>query len=76
MPRLAAVGEPQKLLDSWTKLHRLVSGIGKREDPYDFIDSYRSSQQNKRILDSCGVDFTTFQFEGRAHMMVAVLSSR
>ncbi|XP_070034798.1 uncharacterized protein [Nicotiana tomentosiformis] len=65
-PRLATAGEPQKLLDRWTRLHPLVFGGERYEDPQDFIDRCRDILHNMRILETHKVDFTTFQLEGRA----------
>ncbi|XP_070039251.1 uncharacterized protein [Nicotiana tomentosiformis] len=66
-PRPAAAGEPQKLLDRWTRLHPLVFRGERHEDPQDFIDRCRDRLHNMRIFESHGVDFTTFQLEGGAH---------
>ncbi|XP_070039152.1 uncharacterized protein [Nicotiana tomentosiformis] len=65
-PRPAAACEPQKLLDKWTRLHPPVFGDEQHEDPQDFIDRCRDRLYNMSILKSHGVDFTTFQLEGRA----------
>ncbi|XP_070007930.1 uncharacterized protein [Nicotiana sylvestris] len=65
-PRPVADGDPQKLLDRWTRLHPLVFGGELHEDAQDFIDRCRDILHNMRILESHGVDFTTFQLEGRA----------
>ncbi|XP_070050863.1 uncharacterized protein [Nicotiana tomentosiformis] len=65
-PRLAATGEPQKLLDRWTRLHPPVFGGERHKDPQDFIDRCRDRLHNMRIFESHGVDFTTLYLEGRA----------
>ncbi|XP_070034628.1 uncharacterized protein [Nicotiana tomentosiformis] len=65
-PRLAADGDPQKLLDRWTRLHPPVFGGERHEDAQDFIDRCRDRLHNMRILESHGFNFTTFQLEGRA----------
>ncbi|XP_070003293.1 uncharacterized protein [Nicotiana sylvestris] len=65
-PRPTADGDPQKLLDRWTRLHPLVFGGERHEDAQDFIDRYRDKLHNMRILESHRVDFTTFQLEGKA----------
>ncbi|XP_070003507.1 uncharacterized protein [Nicotiana sylvestris] len=65
-PRPAVDGDPQKLLDRWTRLHSLVFGGEHHEDAHDFINRCRDRLHNMRILESHGVDFTTFQLEGRA----------
>ncbi|XP_070003448.1 uncharacterized protein [Nicotiana sylvestris] len=65
--RPAADGDPQKLLDRWTRLHPPIFGGERHEDAQDFIVRCRDKLHNMRILESHGVDFTTFQLEGRAH---------
>ncbi|XP_070015059.1 uncharacterized protein [Nicotiana sylvestris] len=65
-PRPAADGEPHKLLDRWTRLHPHVFGGKRHEDALDFIDRCRDRLHNMRILESHGVDITTFQLEDRA----------
>ncbi|XP_070050701.1 uncharacterized protein [Nicotiana tomentosiformis] len=65
-PRSVADGDPHKLLDRWTRLHPLIFRGERHEDPEDFIDRCRDRLHNMRILESNGVDFTTFQLEGRA----------
>ncbi|XP_070037269.1 uncharacterized protein [Nicotiana tomentosiformis] len=65
-PRSAAAGEPHKLLDRWTRIHPPVFEGERHKNPQDFIDRCRDRLHNMRILESHGVDFTTFQLEGRA----------
>ena len=65
-PRPAVAADPQKLLDRWTRLHPPVFGGERHEDPQDFIDHCKDRLYNMRILESHGVDFATFQLEGRA----------
>ncbi|XP_070056494.1 uncharacterized protein [Nicotiana tomentosiformis] len=65
-PRPAASVDPQKLLDRWTRLHPLVFGGKRHEDPQDFIDRCKDRLHNMSILESYGVNFATFQLEGRA----------
>ncbi|XP_070011171.1 uncharacterized protein [Nicotiana sylvestris] len=65
-PRPAANGDSQKLLDRWTRLYLPVFEGERHEDAQDFIDRCRDKLHNMRILESHGVDFTTFQLEGRA----------
>lgn len=67
-PRPVAASEPQKLLDRWTRLHPPVFGGERQEDPRDFIDRYSDRLHNMSILESQGVDYTTFQLEGRARI--------
>ncbi|XP_070057282.1 uncharacterized protein [Nicotiana tomentosiformis] len=64
--RTTADGDLHKLLDRWTRLHPPVFGGKCHEDAQDFIDRCRDRLHNMRILESHGVDFTTFQLEGRA----------
>ncbi|XP_070042517.1 uncharacterized protein [Nicotiana tomentosiformis] len=59
-------GDTQKLLDRCTRLHPPVFGGERHKDVQDFIDRCRDRLHNIRILESYGVDFTTFQLEGRA----------
>ncbi|XP_070052636.1 uncharacterized protein [Nicotiana tomentosiformis] len=63
--RPATDGDPQKLLDRWTRLHPPVFGGERHEDVQDFIGRCRDRLHNMRILESHGVDFTTFQLEGK-----------
>ncbi|XP_070057684.1 uncharacterized protein [Nicotiana tomentosiformis] len=65
-PRLNADGDPQKLLDRWTRLHSPVFRGERHEDAQDFIDRCRDRLHNMRILESHRVDFTIFQLEGTA----------
>ncbi|XP_070057741.1 uncharacterized protein [Nicotiana tomentosiformis] len=65
-PRPVAAAEPQKLLDRWARLHPPVFGGKRHKDPHDFIDQCRDRLHNMRILESHGVNFATFQLEGRA----------
>ncbi|XP_070049928.1 uncharacterized protein [Nicotiana tomentosiformis] len=73
-PVAAAVPEPrpdvtvelQKLLDRWTRLHPPVFGGEQHEDPQDFIYMCEDKLHNMSILESHGVDFTTFQLHNRA----------
>ncbi|XP_070031560.1 uncharacterized protein [Nicotiana tomentosiformis] len=62
----AAARDPYRLLDRWTRLQSPVLEGERHEDPHDFIDRCRDKWHNMRILESHGVDFTTFQLEGRA----------
>ncbi|XP_070007519.1 uncharacterized protein [Nicotiana sylvestris] len=48
------------------RLHPPVFGGERHDDAQDFIDRFRDRLHNIRILESHGVDFTTFQLEGRA----------
>ncbi|XP_070045683.1 uncharacterized protein [Nicotiana tomentosiformis] len=65
-PRPTAVGEPHKLLDRWTRIYPPIFRGEQQEDPQDFIDQCRDRLHNMRILESHGVDFATFQLDGRA----------
>ncbi|XP_070029501.1 uncharacterized protein [Nicotiana sylvestris] len=53
-PRPAEDGNPQKLLDRWTRLHPPIFGGERHEDAQDFIDRCRDRLYNMRILDSNG----------------------
>ncbi|XP_070029039.1 uncharacterized protein [Nicotiana sylvestris] len=65
-PRPVADGDPHKLLDRWTRIHPPIFRDECHEDAQNFIDRCRDILHNMRILESHGVDFTTFQLEGRA----------
>ncbi|XP_070048996.1 uncharacterized protein [Nicotiana tomentosiformis] len=65
-PRPVVDGDPQNLVDKCTRLHPPIFGGERHEDPQYFIDRCRDRLHNMRILESHGVDFTTFQLEGRA----------
>ncbi|XP_070048142.1 uncharacterized protein [Nicotiana tomentosiformis] len=65
-PRPAVAADPHKLLDRWTRLHPPVFEGERHEDPQDFIDWCKDILYNMRILESHGVDFATFQLDGRA----------
>ncbi|XP_070036347.1 uncharacterized protein [Nicotiana tomentosiformis] len=65
-PIQAVAGDPHRLLDRWTRIQPLVFGGERHEDLQDIIDRRRDILHNMRILESHGVDFTTFQLEGRA----------
>nr|XP_033514110.1 uncharacterized protein LOC104104359 [Nicotiana tomentosiformis] len=65
-PTPAVACDPHMLLDIWTRLYPTAFVGERHEDPRDFIDRCRERLHNMRILESYGVDFTTFQLEGRA----------
>ncbi|XP_070020749.1 uncharacterized protein [Nicotiana sylvestris] len=65
-PKPAVDGDSHKLLDRWTRLYPPVFEGERHEDTQDFIDRCRDRLHYMRILESHGVDFTTFQLEGRA----------
>nr|XP_016494342.1 PREDICTED: uncharacterized protein LOC107813580 [Nicotiana tabacum] len=65
-PMPAMDGDPQKLLDRWTRLRPPVFGVERHKDAQDFIERCRGRLHNMRILETQRVDLTTFQLEGRA----------
>ncbi|XP_075092052.1 uncharacterized protein LOC142172167 [Nicotiana tabacum] len=60
--------DQQKWLDRWSRLLPPNFGGKRSEDPHDFIDRWKDRLRNMGILESNGVDFTTFQPEDKAHI--------
>ncbi|XP_070040781.1 uncharacterized protein [Nicotiana tomentosiformis] len=65
--RPVATVEEQKRLERWTRIRPPVFGGEWSVDPRDFIDLFRKRLHNMRVVDSNGVDFNTFQLEGKAY---------